>query len=87
MWRYPQDWLDALASLGILPRAGTSPRLVRDHLNDLYRYEIRRLKRALLAGAFPKTEYVDRVISLRRKYWPLSFTPEQWETICSSHDS
>ena len=86
MWSYPADWLGVLATLGIAPRPDTPPRIIRDYLNDLYRFEIRRLKRALLAHAFPKGEYIDRVILLRRKYWPLSFTPEQWERICSNHE-
>jgi hypothetical protein len=86
-WRYPPEWLGVLADLGIAPARETPPRLVRDHLNDLYRLEIRRLKQALLAHAFPKSEYVGRVIELRRKYWPLSFTPDQWERICADDDA
>jgi hypothetical protein len=86
-WRYPQEWLDALARMGIAPLSTTSPRVVREHVNDLYRFEIRRLKRALLAKAFPKDEYIDRVITLRKKYWPLSLTPDQWERICSDDDA
>ena len=85
-WTYPTEWMDVLTGLGVAPGPGTSPRLVRDHLSDLYRFEIRRLKRALLAHAFPRSEYIGRVIGLRKKYWPLSFTPEQWEEICSSHE-
>lgn len=83
-WTYPADLSAKLAELGLAPRTGTPPRLVRDQLNDLYRYEIRQLKSRLLAGEFPKSDYSNRVIVLRKKYWPLSLTPEQWEKICSS---
>ena len=81
-WAYPAELLDAIARFGLVPTPGTPPRLVRDQLSDQYRFEIRRLKGRLLAGDFPKVEYVDRVIGLRKKYWPLSLTPEQWEEIC-----
>ena len=83
-WTYPAELADRLAELGMAPQANTPPRLVRDQLNDLYRYEIRQLRTRLLAGEFPKTDYINRVIGLRKKYWPLSLTPEQWEKICSS---
>ena len=83
LWTYPAELRDALLSFGISPRPETSPRFVRDQLSDLYRYEIRRLRDRLLAGEFPKQDYIGHVITLRKKYWPLALTPEQWETICS----
>jgi hypothetical protein len=82
-WTYPADLRDALLEFGLAPRPETSPRFVRDQLSDLYRYEIRTLRGRLLAGDFPKKEYIGHVITLRKKYWPLALTPEQWETICS----
>ena len=81
LWTYSPELLEALGRFGIAPRQETPPRLVRDQLSDLYRWEIRRLRQRLLAGEFPKAEYVGRVIDLRKKYWPLSFTPDQWETV------
>ena len=51
---------------------------MREALSDLYRYEIRRLKTRLRAGAFPQTEYIDRVIDLRRRYWLLSVPVGEW---------
>jgi len=84
MWRYSPELLDALGAFGLAPQPGTPPRLVRDHLNDLYRYEIRRLRDQLLAGAFPRTEYSAHVVALRKKYWPLATTPAQWEHACAS---
>jgi len=81
-WCYPPELAEALLRFGLAPRPDTPPRLTRDQLSDLYRYEIRVLRGRLLAGAFPKPDYIGHVIALRKKYWPLSLTPEQWETIC-----
>ena len=86
-WRYPDDLLAALAGFGLAPTPETPPALVRDQLSDLYRYEIRLLRGRLLAGEFPKADYSGHVISLRKQYWPLSATPQQWESICSSNDT
>ena len=61
-----------------MPRPVTPPRVVRAALNDLYRYEIRALKARLLADEFPKTQYIDRVIELRKRYWLLSVPAARW---------
>ena len=81
-WTYPPELVEAIARFGLAPLSTTSPRLVRDQLSDLYRFEIRRLRGRLLAGDFPKADYIGHVIALRKKYWPLSLTPDQWEEIC-----
>ena len=73
------DWiLEALAGHGLVPRGDTPPAALRDAVNDLYRYEIRRLRRSLLAGDFPKAEYATRVIELRKRYLVLSVPVAQW---------
>jgi len=77
-YRYRPSVLDALAAHGVRPTASTAPELVREFLNDLYRYELRRLRAELLAGAFPKPEYFGRVVALRRRYPLLSLKPRQW---------
>ena len=82
-WTYPPELSDALVGFGLAPRPETPPRLVRDQLNDLYRLEIRRLRDRLLAKEFPKAEYVGHVVELRKRYWPLALTPEQWEKMCA----
>lgn len=87
VWNYPSELLDALARFGLAPRADTPPRFVRDQVSELYRYEIRRLRGRLLAGEFPKADYIGHVIALRKQYWPLSLMPDQWEEICSRGDS
>jgi hypothetical protein len=70
--------LEALAAHGVRPRASTAPELVHEFVSDLYRYELRRLRSALLAGAFPKPEYYGRVVALRGRYPLLSLKPRQW---------
>lgn len=77
-YEYAPEALDVLAGHGLHPRSVTPPAIVRDALNDLYRYEIRRLKRRLLAGDFPKSDYLDRVVALRKQYWLLSIPVERW---------
>jgi hypothetical protein len=77
-FEYAPEALEILAEHGLQPGPATPPAVVREGLSDLYRYEIRRLKRRLLAGDFPKDEYIDRVIELRKRYWLLSVPVGEW---------
>ena len=77
-YTYELDVLDALAAYGLAPRADTPPAFVRDALSDLYRYEIRRLRRRFLRGEILKSDYSGHVIELRRKYWLLSVPTLHW---------
>ena len=81
-WEYPADFLEQLLTHGLAPARTTPPAAVRDALNDLYRFEIRRLRRRLLDGQVEKAHYVGEVVALRKKYWLLSLTPSAWEDIC-----
>jgi hypothetical protein len=81
-WSYPPELMDVLLTFGLKPGAGTPPSLVRAALNDLYRFEIRRLRQHLLDGKVEKARYVDEVVRLRKRYWPLSLQPDHWERIC-----
>jgi hypothetical protein len=83
MPNYPPEMLEALAALGIAPTSLTPTSLVREYVNDLYRYELRRERERLRAGHTPKAGYHDIVIALRKKYWLLSFQPAAWEAICN----
>lgn len=85
-WNYPAELADALLTFGLAPTPETSPVVVRDALNDLYRYEIRRLKQRLLDGLVEKADYSPAVVVLRKKYWPLSLQPAHWEKICGATD-
>jgi hypothetical protein len=67
-YRYKADVLARLETHGIRPQGTTRPELVREFVNDLYRYEIRRLRDRLLRGEFPKHTYFDRVVTLRTRY-------------------
>ena len=82
-WTYPDELGAALLALGLAPKPTTPPSLVRDALNDLYRYELRRMRDALRAGAIAQRDYLDLVISTRKRYWPLSLPLAAWERICS----
>ena len=77
-YEYAPEALEVLAGHGLRPGPDTPPALVREALSDLYRYEIRRLKRRLLAGEIPKERYSDHVIELRRQYWLLSIQVDRW---------
>ena len=63
---------------GVRPRAHTPPELVRGFINDLYRHELRRLRASYLQQAFPKREYLDRVVGIRDRYRVLALRPRQW---------
>ncbi len=71
--------IDALAGLGLAPRDDTPPELLREHLNDLYRFELRRLRDALRAGRVLKADYIGHVLELRKKYWMLSVRVDKWK--------
>jgi hypothetical protein len=70
--------LEELIRHGLCPLPDTAPQQLRDAVRDLYKYEIKRLRDELLAGKFPKNEYADRVIALRRRYSLLSLPLEIW---------
>jgi hypothetical protein len=78
VYRYTPEVLEELAVHGLSPVPETSPRVLRNAMRDLYKYEIKVLKARLLAGNFPKAEYAGRVIQLRRRYPLLSVPMELW---------
>jgi hypothetical protein len=78
VYRYRLNVLATLETHGIRPSATTRPEVVREFVNDLYRYEIRRLRDRLLRGEFPKDTYYDRVVTLRNKYAVLALKPSQF---------
>jgi hypothetical protein len=77
-YRYRSDVLARLETHGIRPHPTTRPELVREFVNDLYRYEIRQLRDRLLRGEFPKHTYLDRVVTLRNKYSVLALRPAEF---------
>lgn len=77
-YAYTPEVLEQLAVHGLRPAATTSPQVLRNAMRDLYKYEIKVLKRRLLSNEFPKGEYAGRVIQLRRRYPLLSVPMEFW---------
>jgi len=86
-WLYPSELGEALAPFGLAPGPATPPSVVRDQLNDLYRFELRRMRDQLRAGTILKSAYLDRVVALRKYYWPLTLPLAAWERICAGPES
>jgi hypothetical protein len=83
-WTYPEELRAALETLGLSPTSATPPAVVRDALNDLYRYELRRMRDRHRGGLIDKPAYLDLVIATRKRYWPLTLSLAAWEKICAS---
>ena len=81
-WSYPAELAEALGLFGLAPSGATPPALVRDALNELYRYELRRLRDDYVAKRIAKPDYLAHVVVLRKKYWPLTLQLPAWEKIC-----
>lgn len=79
-FQYQPEILEQLLTHGIRPLPQTRPALVFRYLRDLYRYELRRLKRLRAAGTIPAREYGDRVVGVRRAY-PLVSVPVKYWTV------
>lgn len=75
---FTKEVLDELARHGLAPTPGTSPVLLREQINDLYRFEIRRLRDRCRAGEFTTRELPARVVELRKRYTLLSIPVERW---------
>jgi hypothetical protein len=75
---YHPQILDELARHGLKPLAATAPMQLRDALRDLYKYEIKRLRDRLIAGAIAKRDYAGHVVELRKRYWLLSIPTDLW---------
>jgi hypothetical protein len=75
---YRPHVLAALAVHGLVPRPDTSPRVLRDAVNDLYRHEIRGLRDRCRAGDFPVSALAERVVALRKRYLLLSTPLALW---------
>lgn len=75
---YHPHVLEALAAHGLVPRAGTAPRFLRDAVNDLYRHEIKHLRDRCRAGEIPVKELAAHVRVLRKRYLLLSLPLAAW---------
>jgi hypothetical protein len=77
-YRYRPDVLEQLAIHGVRPTPSTPPELVREFLNDLYRYELRRLRDRLVRREIAKPDYYSHVVEVRNRYSLLSRKTWQW---------
>jgi hypothetical protein len=77
-FHYRADVLEQLALHGIRPLEHTPPDVVHELVNDLYRYELRRMRDRLLRREFARSEYFDRILELRRRYRLVSLKPRDF---------
>jgi hypothetical protein len=77
-YSYRPDVIEQLAAHGIRPTASTPPEKVHELLNDLYRYELRRLRDRLLRREVAKSDYYAQVLEVRRRYPLLSLKFWHW---------
>lgn len=69
---------EALARHGVRPAPSTRPEIVHEFVNDLYRYELRRLRGRLVRGEVARPDYAGLVVELRRKYMLVSVPLRHW---------
>lgn len=78
VYRYRDDVLAECAKYGVFPTEHTPPALARGFLNELYKFELRKLRDRYIRGEFPKAEYHRLVIGVRDKYPVLALVPRLW---------
>jgi hypothetical protein len=78
VYKYREDVLAELWKYGVRPTGQTPPELVRKFINEIYKFELRKLRDRYVRGEFPKREYHERVIEIREKYPVLALLPRQW---------
>ena len=76
--RFRAEILEELARHGLRPGHDTAPVLLREQINDLYRFEIRKLRDRCRAGEFSTRELPRHVVELRKRYVLLSIPMESW---------
>lgn len=77
-YKYREALLDEFSRHGVIPNGDTPPELIHEFVSALYLYEIRALRRRLLAGAVEKADYASHVASLRNRYPILSIPIRLW---------
>ena len=78
VYKYRDDVLAELWKHGVRPTEHTPPALVRSFINEIYKFELRKLRDQYIRGEFPKVEYHRRVIQVREKYPVLALVPRLW---------
>lgn len=77
-FKYKATVLEELARHGVVPGDETPPETAHQFVSNLYIFEIRRLKKRMLAGEIPKENYAKRVEDLRTRYPILSLPIRFW---------
>ena len=77
-YRYQPVILEELARFGVFPTEATPPTLVHEFINDLYRFELRRLRARFSSGEIPRGDYAAHVVELRRRYPLVSIRASLW---------
>lgn len=77
-FRYRPQVLDELSSHGVSPTLRTPPEVVHEFVNDLYRFELRRLRERQVRGEIPRQDYAAHVVELRKKYILVSVPVRLW---------
>ena len=76
--RFTPEVIEELERHGLSPKPDTRAELLREQINDLYRFEIRKLRDRCRAGEFSTRELPGQVVELRRRYLLLSIPTAQW---------
>jgi hypothetical protein len=79
-FEYQPEILAQLLEHGVRPAPGSRPALIFSFLNDLYRYELRRLKQRRAETQIASREYAAHVVALRHRY-PLVSVPVRFWTV------
>ncbi len=78
VYRYRPDVLAQCEKYGVFPTEHTPPTLARGFINEIYKFELRKLRDRYLRGEFAKQEYHQLVIEIRDKYPVLALPPRLW---------
>ena len=78
MYRYRRSGARGAAAARGAADGPHPARLVKAFVNDLYRFEIRRLRDRLLRGEIPRPSYAAHVVELRKRYPLLSLDVRFW---------
>ena len=78
VYTYREDVLAELWKYGVRPTDHTPPEFVRGFINEIYKYELRKLRGRYIRREFLKQEYHRFVIAIRDKYPVLALHPREW---------
>ena len=78
VYRYKAEVLAQLARHGVVPKPTTPPTTARAVVNDIYRYELRKLRDRYLVGEFSKQVFYDKVVETRNRYPVMMILTRFW---------